>query len=222
MIMTGSMSDPYIPLPENLANIRACLKIIDKYGFGVSILTKSDLILRDMDILQSINEKAKCLVEITLTTYDENLCKILEPNVCGTKQRFEVLKIMRDNGIKTIVWLGPFLPFINDTEENLRGVLDYCIKAGVYGIIFFGIGLTLREGDREYYYLKLDEHFPGLKQVYQRKYGLSYEVTSDNNNKLSRLFYETCNRHNIVCNNNILFEYKRTFDEKKGAQMELF
>jgi DNA repair photolyase len=221
-IGTGAMSDPYIPIPENLANIRACLEIIDRYGFGISLITKSDLILRDMELLKRINEKATCIIQVTLTTYDENLCKSIEPNVCSTKRRFEVLKIMRENGIRTIVWLTPLLPFINDTEKNLRGILDYCIEAGVYGIIFFGIGLTLREGDREYYYSKLDEHFPGLKKVYQKKYGLNYVVTSDKNNVLSQIFYETCSKHNIACNNAALFEHMRTFEEKKGAQIELF
>ena len=222
MIGTGAMSDPYIPLPENLANIRACLEIIDRHGCGLAIQTKSDLILRDIDLLISINKKAKCVVETTLTTFDENLCKIIEPDVCGTKRRFEVLKTMRDNGIQTIVWLCPFLPFINDTEENLRGLLNYCIEAGVYGILFYGTGLTLREGNREYFYAKLDEHFPGLKEVYMKKYGLNYIVTSGNNEKLSRLLYDTCGRHNIVCDNDALFEYMRTFEEKKKIQPELF
>jgi DNA repair photolyase len=222
MVGTGAMSDPYIPIQENLANIRACLEIINKYGCGIAIQTKSDLVIRDLDMLISINEKAKCVVETTLTTFDEDLCKILEPNVCGTQRRFEVLKIMRDNGIQTIVWLCPFLPFINDTEENLRGLLDYCIEAGVYGILFFGIGLTLREGNREYFYTKLDEHFPGLKKVYQKKYGLNYVITSDHSDTLCKLFYDTCDRHNIIYNNDALFEYMRTFVEKKGAQMKLF
>jgi DNA repair photolyase len=222
MIGTGAMSDPYIPIPENLANIRSCLEIIGKYGFGISLMTKSDLILRDMELLLSINKNYGCVVQMTLTTFDENLCKIIEPNVCDTKRRFEVLKIMRDNGIKTIVWFTPFLPFINDTEENLRGILDYCIEAEVYGIIFFGIGLTLREGNREYFYSKLDKHFPGLKSVYQKKYGNNYILTSDNNDALSRIFYEKCNKHNIVCNNDALFNYMRYFDEKKNLQMELF
>ena len=104
--------------------MRKCLEIIKKYGFGVSILTKLDNILRDLDILKRINDKTKCVVEMTLTTYDEDLCKIIEPNVCSTKERFEVLKIIRDNNIPTIVWLDPILPFINDTEENLRGILN--------------------------------------------------------------------------------------------------
>jgi DNA repair photolyase len=222
VVGTGGMSDPYIPLPENLANIRACLEIIDKYGFGLAIQTKSDLILRDLDLLLSINAKARCVVETTLTAFDEDLCKIIEPNVCGTRRRFEVLKILRDKGIKTVVWLCPFLPFINDTEENLRGLLDYCIEAGVYGVLCWGIGMTLREGNREYFYSKLDEHFPGLKKVYLEKYGYNYVVTSDNNEPLMRLLYETCKKRAIVCGNDAVFEYMRTFEGKQGAQTELF
>jgi DNA repair photolyase len=216
------MSDPYLPVPENLANIRACLEIIDKHNCGLAIQTKSDLILRDLDLLISINKKAKCIVQTTMTTFDEELCKIIEPNVCGTKRRFDVLKIMRDNGIKTIVWLCPFLPFINDTEENLRGLLDYCIEAGVYGILCWGIGLTMREGNREYFYSKLDKHFPGLKNIYEKKYGYSYIINSDNNETLMKLLRETCEKHGIVLGNDTLFEYMRTFEEKKGSQIEMF
>jgi len=222
MIGTGAMTDPYIDIPENLANIRACLEIIEKYGHGLAIQTKSDLILRDLDLLISINKKAKCIVQTTLTTFDEDLCKIIEPNVCGTKRRFEVLKIMRDNGIQTIAWLCPFLPFINDTEENLRGLLDYCIEAGVYGILFWGTGMTLREGSREYFYKKLDEHFPGLKDVYHKKYGYKYEITSDNNNELYKLAQAICKEHNIVLGVDNLFKYMGTFEENKSAQIELF
>lgn len=230
MIGTGAMSDPYLPVPENLANIRACLEVIDKYECGLAIQTKSDLILRDLDLLVSINKKAKCIVETTLTTYDENLCKIIEPNVCGTKRRYEVLKIMRDNGIQTIAWLCPFLPFINDTEENLRGLLDYCADAGVYGILCWGIGLTLREGDREHFYSKLDEHFPGLKDVYHKKYGFRYQISSDNNDALMRIFFDFCGKHKIVYGNDELFAYMRgelsgeksVFKEKKSGQLDLF
>lgn len=222
MIGTGAMSDPYIPLPENLANIRACLEIIEKHGFGLAIQTKSDLILRDLDLLININKKAKCIVETTLTTFDEKLCKILEPNVCGTERRFEMLKIMRDNGIQTVVWLCPFLPFINDTEENLRGLLEYCADAKVYGVLCWGIGMTLREGDREYYYAKLDEHFPGLKEVYQKKYGFIYTVTSDANTALMKILHDICAQHNILCDNDAVFAYMRTFEGKQNPQPELF
>ena len=117
-----------------------------------------------MELLKRINEKAKCVVQMTLTTHDEELCKILEPNVCTTKERVKALNILRENGIPTVVWLSPILPFINDTKENIEGILNDCIQAKVYGIICFGMGVTLREGDREYFYAALDKHFPGMKE----------------------------------------------------------
>lgn len=222
MIGTGSMTDSYIPLEKELGYTRKCLEIIDRYGFGLAIQTKSSLILRDLDLLKSINRKAKCVVQITLTTYDESLCKVLEPYVSTTKERFEVLKILRDNGIPTIVWLDPLLPFINDTRENLIGILNYCIEARVYGILMFGIGLTLREGSREYFYEQLDKQFPGLKEKYQRKFGNQYEVMSDNNRELSQLFYDICLKHGIITGNDRLFEYMHTFEEKEEcAQLSL-
>ena len=222
MISTGSMCDPYMHIEARLACTRKCLEIIDRYGFGVALLTKSNLILRDLDILTSINSKSKCVVQLTLTTWDEDLCRILEPTVCTTRERFEVLKIMNENGIPTVVWLDPILPFINDTEENLRGILEYCVRAKVYGIICFGMGMTLREGNREYFYSKLDEHFPGLRQKYHRKYGYSYEVTSDNNNRLMKIFYDECRKHGIVCNNNEIFRYLYTYEVKGPEQLSFF
>lgn len=142
MISTGSMSDPYMPLEQKLCLTKKCLEVINKYGFGATIITKSDLILRDLDLLKSINEKAKCVVQMTLTTLDEELCKKIEPNVCTTKRRFEVLKILNENNIPTVVWFTPILPFINNTLENMKGILDYCIQANVKGIICFNAGMT--------------------------------------------------------------------------------
>lgn len=223
MIGTGSMTDPYMHCEEQLMMMRKCLELIDRYGFGVAVQTKSDRILRDLDLLKSINEKTKTVVQITLTTFDEALCKIIEPKVCTTKRRAEVLNIMRDNGIPTVVWLDPVLPFINDTEENLRGILDYCIEAKVKGIICFGMGLTLREGNREYFYQKLDEHFPGLKKKYQQKYGYAYEIASDHNRKLMGIFYETCRKYGIESNVEKNFQYLHTFEDKAaGEQLSLF
>lgn len=218
MIGTGAMCDPYMHVEMKLNHTRKCLEIIDRYGFGLSIQTKSNRILRDLDLLKSINEKSKCVVQMTLTTYDEELCKIIEPTVCTTKERFEVLKIMRDNGIPTVVWIDPMLPFINDTEENLRGILNYCIEAKVYGIICFGMGLTLRDGNREYFYKKLDEHFPGLKEKYHKKYGYSYEIRSDESKKFMHIFRSVCKEHGIVCNNDVIFNYMHTFEEKQIVQ----
>jgi DNA repair photolyase len=221
MIGTGAMSDAYIPIEESLKNTRACLEVIEKYGFGLAIQTKSNLILRDLDLLASINRKAKCVVQMTLTTFDESLCKIIEPNVCASRERFEVLKIMRDNGIKTVVWLCPILPFINDTAENLLGILDYCVEAKVYGILCFGIGMTLREGNREHFYRMLDLHFPDLRRKYEKKYGDSYAIASDNSRELTALFYEACRKNKIVCDNSAIFRYMATREEKTG-QGELF
>jgi len=223
MIGTGAMSDPYIHLEEKLNNTRKCLEIIDKYEFGLAIQTKSNRILRDLDLLKSINEKSKCVVQMTLTTYDEKLCKILEPNVSSTKERFEVLKIMRDNKIPTIVWLSPILPYINDTEDNIRGILNYCIEAKVKGIVCFGMGLTLREGNREYFYKKLDENFKGLKEKYIKEYGYSYEIASKNSNKLMKLIKDTCMENNIMINIDECFKYLQKFEEKeKYEQIRLF
>jgi len=218
MIGTGSMCDPYMHIESRLRLTRRCLEIIDSHGFGLSIQTKSDLILRDLDLLRSINERSKCVVQMTLTTYDENLCRILEPAVCTARRRFEVLKIMRDCGIPTVVWLDPVLPFINDTEDNLRGILDYCTKAKVYGIICFGMGLTLREGSREYFYSKLDEHFPGLRQKYHSKFGYSYELLSDDNKRLMDIFYKECSQHGIVCSNDDIFRFLHTYEDKQHTE----
>lgn len=220
VISTGSMSDPYIPLELELQNTRKCLELIEKYGFGLAILTKSDGILRDLDLLTKINNKAKCVVQMTLTTYSEDLCKILEPNVSTTKERYEVLKIMRDNNISTVVWLGPILPFINDTEENIREILDYCIEAKVKGIICFGMGLTLREGNREYFYKQLDKHFPGLKEKYINKYGNSYGVISDNNSYLMKIINDTCEHNNIMFGVENIFNYMQEFEEVQYEQIK--
>lgn len=125
MLGTGSMTDPYIPLESKIGNVRKALALANQYGFGFTLITKSDRILRDLDLLKSINDKTKCVVQMTLTTYDENLCKKIEPNVSTTRERFEALKKLNEAGIPTIVWLCPILPFINDTEENITGILEY-------------------------------------------------------------------------------------------------
>lgn len=221
MIGTGAMTDPYIPLEEKLQLTRQALELIEKYGFGVAIQTKSDRILRDLPLLQAINRKTKAVVQMTLTTYDDTLCRIVEPGVCPTSKRVEALKQFRDAGIPTIVWLCPLLPGINDTEENVRGILDACKDAGVKGIISFGMGLTLRDGNREYYYAALDRHFPGLKEWYIREYGNAYELPSPNWYRLEALFHETCEAYGIWHDNDRIFRYMNEF-ESKEEQMSLF
>jgi DNA repair photolyase len=221
MIGTGAMCDPYIPLEEDLQITRQCLTLIAMYNFGLAILTKSSRILRDLDLLKAINKKTKCVVQMTLTTHDEELCRKLEPNVSTTSARFHVLEVMRDNGIPTVVWLSPILPFINDTEENLCGLLDYCVQARVRGIMCFGFGMTLREGDREYYYVQLDKLFPGLKQKYISSFGNAYVCNSPNNNRLMRIFQDVCKKYTIIYRCDDVFSYLRKF-ECKTRQMSLF
>lgn len=218
MIGIGAMSDPYMPIEEKLGNMRKCLEVIERYGFGVTMITKSTKVLRDLDLLKKINEKSKCVVQMTLTTYDEDLCRIVEPNVETTYERFRALEILRDNGIPTVVWLCPILPFINDTEENIRGILDYCVRAKVKGIINFDMGVTLRDGNREYFYKKLDEHFPGLKEKYIRMYGNSYQLSSPNSRQLNMIYKSECIKNGIMCDVNECFEYLNKYEDKYGGE----
>ena len=223
MIGTGSMSDPYMPLEKELILTRKCLELIDKYNYGFTVITKSDLILRDLDLLKSINKKTKCVVQMTITTFDDGLCRILEPNVCVTSKRIEALKILQDNNIPTIVWMTPILPFINDNEANIMNILKACKEAGVYGIMTFGIGLTLREGDREYYYDKLDKYFPGLKYKYIKRYGNSYELPVPDEYRLNNLLINYCKENNMEYRPDKLFEYLNTFEDKiHGEEISLF
>ena len=221
MIGTGAMTDPYIPLESRLGLTRQALELIERYGFGVTILTKSHRILRDMDILQRINDRAKVVVQMTLTTCDEDLCRMIEPNVSTTAERVAALKQFQAAGIPTVVWLCPILPFLNDTPENIRGILEYCLDAGVRGVINFGMGLTLREGNREYFYARLDRHFPGLKERYIQTYGNSYDIPSPRQTELLRLFHDTCEKYGIWHDNDRIFCYLAQFEEKT-SQMQFF
>lgn len=221
MIGTGAMSDPYMPLEETLGYTRQALEVICKYGFGVTLLTKSTRVLRDLDLLQRINRQAKCVVQMTLTTFDESLCRKLEPAVSTTRERAEALNRFRDAGIPTVVWLCPILPFLNDTPENLNGILDYCEEAGVRGIINFGMGLTLREGNREYFYKHLDRHFPGLKEQYIRRYGNAYELPSPRQSELMHLFHQRCRRAGIWHDNGQIFAYLKELHTEE-EQLRLF
>ena len=223
MIGTGSMTDPYIPLEKKLNYMRESLELIYKYGHGFTCISKSNLLLRDLDLIKKINEKSKAVVQMTLTTADEDLCKIIEPNVSTTKERVETLRILNENNIPTIVWLCPILPYINDTEENINKILDYCIETNVKGIICFGMGLTLREGNREYFYKKLDENFPGLKEKYRRTYRNNYSIKSPKNKKLMKIFYDRTNEHNIMNKPDEIFDYLQELPySEKSVQTKLF
>ena len=219
MIGTGAMCDPYLHEERELCVTRRCLEIIAKHGFGVTVLTKSDLVMRDIDLLETINANGKAVVQMTLTTADEDLCRIVEPNVCTTARRAEVLCEMKKRGIPTAVWFTPLLPFINDTEENVREIVRICAEAGVYGIVTFGMGLTLRSGDREYYYAALDRHFPKLKERYIAEYGNAYELPSPNAERLWAVFDEECARYGIECIPERVFDFLREFPEPEQLSL---
>ena len=237
MIGTGSMCDPYIPIEKELGLMRRCLEIIDRYNFGATLITKSDLVLRDLDILTHINKKTKAVVQMTLTTADDELCRKIEPGVCPTSRRFEVLQACRDAGIPTVVWFSPLLPFINDTRENIEGIVDYCVRAGVHAIICFGIGLTLREGNREYFYAALDRNFStksqsqvvstgsttgSLKDLYQKTFGYSYNCSSPHEHALMSYLAKLCRQHHIQLGTDSVFKWIEEFPDTDPLQPELF
>ncbi len=222
IISTGSTSDPYMPIEKDLKYTRKMLELIYKYGHGVHIITKSDLILRDIDILKKINKQTKTKISIRLTTYDENTCKIIEPNVSSTNKRFEVLKKLNEEGIETYVWLYPIIPYINDSLDNLRGILNICKEAKVKGIICFGFGITLKEGNREFFYNMLDKYFPNLKKQYDKEFQNSY-CLSKYNKYLYDYFLKFCKENNIMCNNDDIFrELSKLFEEEQYEQLSLF
>ena len=222
MIATGSMSDPYTPPEEELRYTRRALELILQYGFGMTLLTKSGLVLRDLDLLQRINSQTKCVVQMTLTTWEESLCRILEPNVSITAERFAALMKLKEAGIPTVVWLCPILPFLNDTAENINRLLDCCEQAGVRGIVQFGMGVTLRQGNREYFYRHLDRHFPGLKERYIRTYGNAYVLESPNSRELLELLHRRCRDAGILHDNPSVFRYLQEMEIKQPQQMSLF
>lgn len=221
VISTGSMSDPYQPCERELKLTRRCLELIEKYSFGASVITKSDLVLRDIELFDSINRKAKGVLQMTLTIADDRLSRLLEPNVCTTSRRYEVLKKFQERNIPAVVWMTPILPFLTDTEENLRTILAYCFDAGVKGIVLFNAGLTLRDGDREYYYRALDRHFPGLSDEYRKRYGNAYEVNSPDSEKLMRIFRSECEKHGVLHDPDACFRYIAEIPDRQ-TQMSLF
>jgi len=223
MIGTGSMSDPYIPLEQKLQYTRRALKLIARYGFGATLITKSDLVLRDLELLQQIHRQTKAVVQMTLTTAEDGLCRIIEPGVCVTSRRAEVLKELEQAEIPTVVWLSPVLPHINDTRENIQALLDMCVDAGVKGIIWFGAGVTMREGNREYFFRQLERHFPGMKERYLHDFGLNYVCGSPREKELSSLVHETCEKHGIIHEPEQVFAYLKEFEDRgAGQQLSLF
>lgn len=221
MVVTGAMCDPYIPIEKRLGHVRKCLELIYRYGYGFSCLTKSNLILRDLDLIKRINEKTKAVIQITITAADDELCKVIEPNVCPTSKRVEVLKKLDENNIPAVVWLSPILPYINDSEENINSILDFCIEANVKGILNLDMGFSLRKGNREYFYTKLDEKFPGLRERYVEEFGESNFIHGKNTQKLKGIIQKRCQSHGIMYKQDDIIDYVYEFPSK-SFQSKLF
>ncbi len=197
IVAMGSMSDPYNPLESALELTRDSLKLLIKYGFGVSIITKSDRILRDLDLLIQLNKHQSVIVNITITTADDELQKKLEPFSSTTIERFKAIKTLTDNGIKAGVTLMPVLPFINDDEKNLLDLIELA-KRYRADHIFASFGVTLRDRQKAYFYTKLDAYFPGIKQKYQQTYKDSYICYSPNRKKLSEILALKCAEYRML------------------------
>lgn len=194
-IGTGSMSDPYTLSEKKYMITRKCLEIISKYNYPVHITTKSNLILRDIDILSEIN-KIYASVAMTITTSDDSLAKIIEPYAPSSSDRFKALGVLSSLGICTSITLMPVLPFLEDDEKNILEIVNKADYYGVKHIVPF-LGMTMRDRQKAYFYQKLDENFPGIRDKYEKKYKDNYKCFDNNMNKLGNLLLEACNKYNI-------------------------
>ena len=219
VIATGAMSDPYNPLEKELHMTRNALELINAFSFGVAIATKSDLVTRDVDILQDIKTHSPVIVKISITTADDELCKKLEPGVSASSKRFAALEELAKKGIYCGILMMPILPFINDTEENILGILKKAKNAGAK-FVYPAMGMTLRAGNQEYYYEKLDLLFPGLSLKYTKRYGDRYQCPASNAKKLWNIFQENCQKLELTYNmKSITSHYKMGYGDR---QLKLF
>lgn len=220
VIGIGSMSDTYNPFEKEYEQTRGALKIISKYNFGVSIDTKSDMILRDIDLLKEINLKNNVIVKFTITTSSDELSKMIEPNVCVSSKRFQAIKILSDNGIFAGIMMNPVLPFITDSEENIKKIVKLAHESGAKFIHTY-MGMTLRENQRDYYFKKLDILFPSLKDKYIKYYGERYNCVVPDYKRLYKVFTDECDKYGILYNmKDIISAYKKSI--KTNEQISLF
>lgn len=222
VIGIGAMSDTYNPFEEKLCITRGALELVDRYGFGIGIATKSDLVVRDIDILKNISLHSPVLIKVTITTFDDELCKRIEPNVVPSSKRFEGIRKLTENGIYTGVLLMPILPFINDNPENIRNIVRKSKEVGAKFIFAYGMGVTLRGNQREHYYKKLVEIFPEERLVkkYMDTYGENYECSSKNHKYLWNIFKEECEKVGMIYRmKDIIKDYKKHYE---STQISLF
>ncbi len=199
VVGTGAMSDPYNPYEKELLLTRHALELIDAFDFGAAIATKSTLLLRDLDILQTIREHSPVLCKITITTADDKLSKKLEPGVPASKERFSMIDTLRQAGIFSGILLMPVLPWLEDSDENILSLVRHAHEAGAC-FIYAAFGMTLRGNQRDWYYRQLERLFPdqGLADRYRRQYGYQYECRSPHASRLWKLFARECERYGIL------------------------
>jgi len=186
----GSMNDPYTFAEKRYNLTGEALKIVAKYRFPVHIITKSDMVLKDLETLKEINQ-VKARVSFTVTTTDDELARILEPGAPSPSRRLAAMAKLAEAGIETGVVMMPVLPFIEDTPENVLGVVRAAAEHGAAYIIP-SFGMTIRGGQRDYYYGKLDQHFPGLRERYKSTFRDAYHCSAQNYDLLAEIFYNAC------------------------------
>ena len=222
VIGTGAMSDPYNPYEEEYKLTRGALELIYKYKFGLSIVTKSSLITRDIDILQKIQKHSPVLVKLTITTADDKLCRTIETNVSPSSERFDAIKKLTDSGIFAGVLLMPILPFITDSEENIREIVRLSHKSGAK-FIYGAFGVTLRSNQRLWFYKKIDSLFPGIKEKYIKTFGQNYECPSPKAKALWEIFTRTCDKYGIIYKmDDIIMAYRKNYTHDSSEQLKLF
>jgi DNA repair photolyase len=213
----GSMNDPYMPVEREYQLVRGALQIISAHGFPVHLLTKSDLVLRDLDLLQEIS-RIYAAVSFTITTVDDQLAASVEPGAPRPSARLKAMKTLACAGVLTGVTMMPVLPFLEDNPENIREIVRQAASHGASYVIP-ALGVTLRQGSREYYYRKLDAHFPGIKEKYIQAFGDSYQCSVPDWKELEGVFQEELNAAGLAPNIPVFIPRKRSRDQ---AQMSLF
>ena len=204
----GSMNDPYMPVEREYQLTGKALEIISNNKFPVHILTKSDLVLRDIDLLKDIS-RVYAAISFTVTTADDDLARKLEPGAPLPSARFRAMGKLAEAGILTGVTMMPMLPFLEDSEQNILQIISRAQNSGATYIIP-SFGVSLRPGSREYYYHKLDKLFPGTKEKYINKYGDQYQCSVPRWRELNKAFQEEINRTGIKIRIPVFEPEKRT------------
>ena len=218
LVSTGAMSDPYNPYEEELQITRGAFMLLLQYGFGAAFTTKSALAARDAEILAAIQMKAPVRACFSITTDRDELCGKIEPHASPTSLRFQALASLSRAGVYAGVWLNPVLPFITDTDENIRNILRRTKECGGQFVVCH-FGVTLRQGDREYFYQSLDRDFPGFKAKYAAAFGLDYICPSPRAKELKKLFQEECERLGLLYR---FPDINRAIFSRQSRQMSLF